>query len=187
MKTLRYTLSRLLAPFTLGFLALAPLAHAQTSSSSGVDTIGTVLLKVVYLINVYIVPLVFALAFIVFIFGVFRYFVAGAANEEKRQEGVKFVMYGLIGFVLMLSVWGLVNLLLRSTGFGGQSQPDLPTFHVPGASGSGSTQFGTTNTTSGSDCQTTGCLPGSICTPVSGSYACVPSNDAGPDINDIPH
>lgn len=75
-----------------------------------------------------------ALAFIVFIWGVFQYFIAGGADEEKRKQGRDFVMWGLIGFVIILSVWGLVNLIMASLGLRAGTRPPLPTFgEVPGA------------------------------------------------------
>jgi uncharacterized membrane protein len=63
------------------------------------------------LINNVAVPLIFALAFLVFIWGVFQYFIAGAGNEEKRDTGKQFMLYGIIGFFVMISVWGLVRIL----------------------------------------------------------------------------
>ncbi|CAN5703339.1 hypothetical protein BH11PAT2_BH11PAT2_05720 [soil metagenome] len=75
-----------------------------------------------------LVPLVFAVAFIVFIYGVFRYFILGGGNEEKRAEGRKFVMWGIIAFAIMVSVWGLVNVITGTLNFGSTSRPNLPTF-----------------------------------------------------------
>ncbi|MBU1292967.1 pilin [Patescibacteria group bacterium] len=107
---------------------------AQGASSNGAlggANLGEYMKSIVGLINTYIVPLVFAIAFIVFIWGVFQYFVLGGASEEKREEGKKLVMWGIIAFVVMLSLWGLVNLLVASFGFGGQNVPKLPTFNPP--------------------------------------------------------
>ena len=89
--------------------ALPMLAFAQTTGTIGsVNDVGTI---VIGIINNVAVPLVFALAFIVFLWGVFQYFIAGAADEEKREGGKSLMIYGLIGFFVMVSVWGLVNLL----------------------------------------------------------------------------
>ncbi len=80
-------------------------------------------------INGTLVPLIFAVAFLVFIWGVFNYFILGGSNEEKRNEGKSFVMYGVIGFVVMMTVWGLVNIVKNSLDFGGNEvRPSLPTF-----------------------------------------------------------
>lgn len=66
------------------------------------------------IINNIAVPLLFAVSFLVFIFGVFRYFIAGGADEEKRKQATQMILYGIIGFALMVSVWGLVNILLNT-------------------------------------------------------------------------
>jgi hypothetical protein len=74
----------------------------------------------------------FAVAFIVFIWGIFEYFIAGGANEEKRKQGKSFILYGLIGFFIMMSVWGLVNVIVNTFGLGSgqnngnQSAPAYP-------------------------------------------------------------
>jgi hypothetical protein len=89
--------------------------------------IESIITALIGFINTTLVPVVFALAFIVFIWGVYQYFIAGAANEEKRDIGKKFVSYGLIGFVLMLSVWGIVRIVTSTLKFD-NSTPELPTF-----------------------------------------------------------
>lgn len=85
-------------------------AFAQ-SSSQQIDSAQSLARFVIDFINNIAVPLVFALSFIVFIVGVFYYFIAGAANDEKRGKGRSIMIYGIIGFVAMISVWGLVHIL----------------------------------------------------------------------------
>lgn len=140
---------------------IAPLAYAQTGTVP-VDSLGTFLLQIIYFIDRYLVPIIFALAFVVFLWGVYSTFIAGANNEEKRQEGQRLVMYGLIGFFLMLSVWGIVNLLINSFGFGSNARPTLPTFGAP------SSVTNTTNTTNTASVCPTGYvdnLDGNGCVP----------------------
>ncbi len=121
------TTSRRALAFITSFgasLLLALPAYADTTAiKSFVD-------QFIDLINKTLVPLVFAIAFIVFIWGVFQYFIAGGANEEKRKEGAQFVMWGIIGFAVMLSVWGLVHILSSTfdTGADSKTNPALPTF-----------------------------------------------------------
>ena len=79
-------------------------------------------------INNVLVPLIFALAFILFLYGVFKYFFLGATDPKKQTEGRKFVMWGIIAFAVMISVWGLVRLVAGTFGFGGETRPCLPTF-----------------------------------------------------------
>ncbi len=81
------------------------------------------------LINAVVVPFIFTIAFLVFIWGIFQAFIAG--DDKKRTEGRKLAVYGIIGFFLMVSVWGLVNILVGTFGFGGQRRPPLPSFGSP--------------------------------------------------------
>ncbi len=57
-----------------------------------------------------IIPLMYALAFLFFIYGVAQ--TMFSYNEEKRQEGKKFALWGIIGLVVLFSVWGVVKLFL---------------------------------------------------------------------------
>jgi hypothetical protein len=95
-------------------------------------------------LNGTLVPLVFAIAFFLFLYGIFRYFILNADKPEERQKGTTFMMYGLLAFFIMLSVWGLVNLVTGSINLGSSARPCLPTF---GNSSCGSSNSGTTNTT----------------------------------------
>ncbi len=70
-----------------------------------------------------------AIAFIVFLWGIFKYFIWGAENESEKAEGRKFAMWGIIGFVIIMSVWGIVNIvkdtLVPTTA--GSTRPNYPT------------------------------------------------------------
>jgi len=71
---------------------------------------------IVGLINNVAVPLIFALAFLAFIWGVFNYFIVGATDETKQKEGREFVIWGLFGMFVLFTVWGLVNVFLTTFG-----------------------------------------------------------------------
>lgn len=104
-------------------LAFPFLAFAQVNS---VQEAGSFIIG---LINNVAVPVVFALAFIVFIWGVFQVFVLGGTNEEAKEKGRALMLYGLIGFFVMVSVWGLVHILTGSVSLTNQvpSYPVTPT------------------------------------------------------------
>lgn len=91
--------------------------------------------SIIDFINGVAVPLVFALAFIVFIFGVFRYYIAGGDNPEKRKNGTQLIMYSVLGFAVMIVVWGLVNLVVHTFNFSDTTRPNLPTFGNPSGTG----------------------------------------------------
>lgn len=65
-----------------------------------------------------LVPLIFSLAAFVFLYGVFNYFILGAGDASKRAEGRSFVIWGLLGMVVLFSVWSLVKILLSTFGIG---------------------------------------------------------------------
>ncbi|MBA3789423.1 hypothetical protein H0X32_03475 [Patescibacteria group bacterium] len=105
--------------FALPFFALA-----QTTVNSA-QSLGAFIIT---FINTVAVPVIFAIAFIVFVFGVFQYFIFGRGNEEAAKQGRSLMLYGLIGFFLMVSVWGLVNILVGSIGL----DRNVPTYpHAP--------------------------------------------------------
>ena len=80
---------------------------------------------VISIINDIIVPVVFAVAFIVFVWGAFNVFIIGANNEDAKEKGKNLMLYGLIGFFVMISVWGLVNILLGTFDLN-NATPQLP-------------------------------------------------------------
>ncbi len=67
-------------------------------------------------INGPLVTGIFALAFLVFLWGMFKTFILGGHDEEKQSEGKQLMMYAIAGFVLMVSIWGIVNLIANSIG-----------------------------------------------------------------------
>jgi len=101
----------------LGYIAAAfalPLLASAQVTATNVQNLGT---GIIGIINNVLVPLIFALAFIVFIWGVFQYFIAGGHDEEKRESGKQLMLWGIIGFFVMVSVWGLVNILRGTFNF----------------------------------------------------------------------
>ena len=117
--------------------------------------IGQIFNFLITIIDHVLVPLIFGVALIVFTWGVYNYFIAGGANEEKRKEGRNFIIYGIVGFFIMVSLWGLVNVLVYSFGFNRATRPPIPTFNE--STGDRSNPFGESEeTTGGGGSDTTG-------------------------------
>lgn len=93
---------------------LVPVVTFAQGDLTGVTTFAQ---NIIEFINGTLVPFIFAVAFIVFIWGIFTYFIRGGADEGKRDEGKQLMLWGIIGFVVMVSVWGIVNLLANGLGF----------------------------------------------------------------------
>lgn len=71
-------------------------------------------------------PLIIALAFLFFIWGVFRYFIFGGADEESREKGKSAMIWGIVGFVLIVSLWGLINVIASGLGFKDTTLENIP-------------------------------------------------------------
>lgn len=80
-----------------------------------------------YLINDVLVPLLFAIAFLVFLYGIANAYIFSHGDSEKVQQGHKIILWGLIAFAVMISVWGLVNVVANTFGLSGDYAPELPT------------------------------------------------------------
>ncbi len=72
-----------------------------------------------------IIPLLFAVAIIAFIWGVIQY-VINPASSTKREEGGKYMLWGIVALFVMISVWGLVG-ILTNTFFPGADNSVMPT------------------------------------------------------------
>ncbi|MEK7604479.1 MAG: hypothetical protein AAB442_01635 [Patescibacteria group bacterium] len=78
--------------------------------------IGSGTTGIIGVLNTIVVPVIFALAFVAFVYGVVKYYFLHGDDEKKRAEGHQFVLWGLLGMVLLFSVWGVVNMLLSTLG-----------------------------------------------------------------------
>ena len=87
-------------------------------------------------LNSTLVPLLFALAFLFFLINATRHFIIGGDKEDARKKAKSLARWGIIAFVLMVSIWGIVNLLVNGFGID-NSGPICPDF-LTGTSGPGS-------------------------------------------------
>ncbi|MEA3398997.1 MAG: pilin [Patescibacteria group bacterium] len=89
---------------------LAVCTGISSSSSVGdvINLITCILLKSV-------IPLLFALATVAFVWGIIQYFL-NPGNEEKRKEGKQYLIWGLVGLFVMVSIWGLVGIIAGTFG-----------------------------------------------------------------------
>lgn len=117
-------------------VATPPINSATQSATSGVDFGSSIspgsptainqcsaiklnsLIKIMVWIKcvivVAIIPLVFALAFLFFLWGVFK-FIRSSESKDK-EEGKKTIIAGLIGLFVMTSVWGIVKIAQNTLG-----------------------------------------------------------------------
>lgn len=96
--------------FALFLLMLPTITLAAETLQSLAVGLGT-------FINQAVIPLIFGIALLFFLWNVVRYFIIGGANEEDRAKAKRLALWAIIAFVLMVSIWGIVNLLVGGLGF----------------------------------------------------------------------
>lgn len=84
----------------------------------------TVLAKVGDLIGA-ATPIVVALALVYFFWGLGN-FILGSGSEEKRKEAISIMIYGIIALFVMVSVWGIVNVLQTTFGITASQEITVP-------------------------------------------------------------
>jgi hypothetical protein len=70
-----------------------------------------------YILNPLII-LVFAIAFLIFFWGIVS-FINSDTSDTKRVEGKKKIVWGLVGMFIMFSAYGIIRLLLDTFGLSG--------------------------------------------------------------------
>jgi len=106
--------------FSMPALALAQQLQTGTDASDILTKISSFMRA--------IIPVLITLGIIYFIWGVLSY-VLGKSDEAKK-EGRDRMIYGIIGLFVIISIWGLVNVL--SSTFGIQQGGTLTPAQIPG-------------------------------------------------------
>ncbi len=62
-----------------------------------------------------VIGLLFGVAFVVFAYGVLQ-FIAKRDDDKGREDGKKSIIYGIIGMVIMVSVFGIIRIITGTIG-----------------------------------------------------------------------
>lgn len=62
-----------------------------------------------------LIGLLFALAVVYFLYGVFE-FIANQENEEKKTAGKQHMLWGIVGITIMMGVFMIMNIILKTLG-----------------------------------------------------------------------
>ena len=65
-----------------------------------------------YILNP-IITLAFAIALLVFFWGIFQ-FVASETGDKEREKGKSKIIYGILGMFVMLSAVGIIGVILKT-------------------------------------------------------------------------
>lgn len=105
-----------LATTSLLALALPVLVSAQGGIVATGGPFGTLLGNILEFSNTVLIPFILGIGFLVFVWGMFKFFILGGANDEEKDKGKSLMVYATLGFVLIIVFWGVVNLIASSTG-----------------------------------------------------------------------
>lgn len=105
----------------------------------------TFLINISKFLNDTLVPSLLALATLVFLWNVAKYFIMEGGNEEAHEKARSYAIWGIAAFVVIVSLWGIVNLLVRGLGFQGNEQSGDYMRTTTGGGGQG-TDWGDINT-----------------------------------------
>ena len=72
-------------------------------------------------------PVVIGLAMLFFLYGLMK-FILASGDEEAKETGKRIMIWGIVALFVMVSVWGLVNLLQNNlnVGSGTITTPQVP-------------------------------------------------------------
>lgn len=105
----------------LGAVAFAPFMASA-------ETLGGILGTLAQLIGA-ATPIVVALALVYFFWGLGT-FILNSGDEGKRKEAISIMIYGIIALFVMVSIWGIINVL--QTTFNVQQGSDIRAPRVQG-------------------------------------------------------
>ena len=80
------------------------------------QTIENIFINILGFFNGILVPFMFAIAFLIFVFNAIRFFVLQSTNEDGREKARKLVTYSLLAFVFLFTFWGILNMFVESLG-----------------------------------------------------------------------
>ena len=68
-----------------------------------------------------IIPFLLVIATLFFVWNVTRYFIIGGANQEAQEKARSFALWGILAFVFIVSLWGIVMLVVNGLGLDNRS------------------------------------------------------------------
>jgi len=122
-------ISKIASTLVLGMSFMAPrITLAAGFGKSSLESYKTSLIDI---INGILVPGLMSVAFLVFVWGIYKYFFWKGDSDTERATGRTFILYGIVGFVIIFSVWGIITIFKDTLGFGPGSgtMPAPPTFN----------------------------------------------------------
>ena len=106
------------------FLALAFIIPWNASAQAATD-LRSLLQVFINLLGV-LMTVLYAAAFVAFFWGIVQY-ILNTDNPTERQKGTQWMIWSVVALSVMVSLWGIVGILIRTFGLTPQVIPQLGT------------------------------------------------------------
>ena len=106
--------------FFITFTPLLTFAQGAVNSTNASD----IITKISNLLGA-VLPVLVALGVIYFVWGVVQYFIRD--SEEAKEKGKDRIIYGIIGLVVIVGMWGLVRIVTNTFGLNNTTNINYPT------------------------------------------------------------
>lgn len=120
MQRLKYLISSA-ALFLLPVAMVAAQTDGGLADGDGGGAFEDLLVNILAFTDNVLIPFIIGIGFLVFVWGMFKFFIVGGSNDEAKEQGKSLMIYATLGFVLIIVFWGIVNLLADSTGLEGDN------------------------------------------------------------------
>ncbi len=121
----------IVAGSVVGFMPLlAFAANNNCSANIQAGTAEAIVCRIGNILNT-IIPILVVLGVVYFVWGVVTYVISN--DEEAKKAGKDRMIYGIIGLVVIVAMWGLVGIVTKTFGLDTYTIPNTPC--VPGTPG----------------------------------------------------
>lgn len=114
-----------LSGFVLTFAPFVALAQNATGCDSvELGTIQSIICKLGNILDT-LIPILVVLGVVYFVWGVVTYVIS--SDEEAKKTGRNRMIYGIIGLVVIVAMWGLVGIVKRTFDLDQPTNISIPT------------------------------------------------------------
>lgn len=121
-----FVLTMVVAPVAV-FAQVTLTGTATTLGCSTDQNLSSLICRISLVLNK-IIPVLMVLAVVIFIWGVIMYVIS--SDEEAKKKGRNRMIWGIIGLVVILGMWGLVKMIQNSLGIENTQNLVLPSMNT---------------------------------------------------------
>jgi Type IV secretion system pilin len=98
---------------------------SMAASPSGLQEVLPALLS---FFNVYLIPFLLGIAFLIFVWNAVKFFIVKGATEEGRENAKSLALYSIAAFVFIFAFWGIINIFTNGLGLDNCNNDIVPDY-----------------------------------------------------------